>query len=116
MDRSRKITSPDGLLQLAVLREANDIIVGFIGFEWHTHGDLLSAEYERRGEGILSQDAAVERFIGEVVSGRWPIVVSRVQGAIQGVWVSADVQSEFKYQRPGDVLEVRRWDGKAWPS
>ena len=35
-------TSPDGLLELIVDRaDDGDWTVGFDGFAWHTHGDIL---------------------------------------------------------------------------
>ncbi len=41
--------SPDGCLRLVVIRETGDITLGFEGFPWHTHGDVLAAQYELAG-------------------------------------------------------------------
>jgi hypothetical protein len=40
-----KYESPDGLLRLLVDREGDDVMVGFEGFPWHTHADLLTPAY-----------------------------------------------------------------------
>jgi hypothetical protein len=45
MAREQHVT-PDGALTLVVARDDDgDITVGFDGFPWHTHGDLLAANY-----------------------------------------------------------------------
>src|SRR5258708_1929857 len=55
-------SSPDGLLQLIVDRaDDGDWSVGFDGYEWHTHGDLLTLEY-----GGTPQ-SAVRALIDEVL-------------------------------------------------
>lgn len=34
--------SPDGLLSLYVIKsDDGDITIGFVGYPWHTHGDIL---------------------------------------------------------------------------
>src|SRR5436190_18117200 len=35
--------TPDGALTLVVSHEDDDITIGFDGFQWHTHGDVLAA-------------------------------------------------------------------------
>ena len=36
--------SPDGILTLKVKREDDgDVCVGFDGYSWHTHGDILAS-------------------------------------------------------------------------
>lgn len=72
-------TSPDGLLQLIDEHdEHDDWIVGFDGFAWHTHGDILD----------WSAYAGTPReraFADDVVALRWVIMISRVDGVIDDV-------------------------------
>jgi hypothetical protein len=37
-----EVVSPDGALRLVVSRDDSDVTIGFAGFPWHTHGDLLA--------------------------------------------------------------------------
>ena len=100
--------STDGLLRLVVHAEDGDWAVGFEGYSWHTHGDLLALEYG--GTPV----AAVRAFAEDVVSSRRIIVVSRVDGRVADVWVTDDPsRDETKYALPGETIEKRFWDGRA---
>jgi hypothetical protein len=105
--------SPDGLLKLVIRREDGDVTVGFHGFEWHTHGDLLAGSYARdEGAADLSPDLAAARFVADVVANRSVIVVQRIQGTIRGVWVTSDMEGELRYKTREEDLEFRYWDGR----
>jgi hypothetical protein len=98
--------SPDGQLRLIVTRDMNgDTSLGFDGFTWHTHGDILS-----RIQGV-PEDAAVRQFITDLLDGRSTIAISRVGQTIQDVWITDDVQSELKYKPADEVIEFRNWRG-----
>jgi hypothetical protein len=34
-------TSPDRLIELVVIVPDGDWTIGFVGYPWHTHGDIL---------------------------------------------------------------------------
>lgn len=52
-------TSPDGRLQLVVVRDGTDIIIiGFEGTPSHTHGNLLVGEYAAAGIELGDAEAA----------------------------------------------------------
>ncbi len=62
-------TSPDGKLTLFVGRLAeDDFIIGFEGFSWHTHPDLL-------GGSARAQD-----FIEKILSNELVVAVARREG------------------------------------
>jgi hypothetical protein len=41
----QEYSSPDGILTLVVSDEDGNSAIGFKGFRWHTHGDVLAATY-----------------------------------------------------------------------
>ena len=103
--------SPDGIITLVVSREDGDIIIGFDGFAWHTHGDLLAATFAFAGDTGLTPESAAQRFVQDVITNCVIIALSRVGSAIQDAWVTDDCEVERRYQQPGEQLEFRYWDG-----
>lgn len=97
----KNIVSPDGLLELVVETKEGDVIVGFRGFPWHTHADILSKLYE------LDEEAAVDRFVTELTSGAASICILRKRGEIVDAWVTADPSREKAAE--GEALEIRNW-------
>ena len=97
-------TSPDGLLRFMVCRDAGDICLGFDGFPWHTHPDLLASD------GV-TEEAAVRQFVDGLLRGRALIAVARVGEAVRDVWITHDVGSELKFKSKDETIEFRYWDG-----
>lgn len=98
--------SPDGILTLKVGREDDgDVCVGFDGYSWHTHGDILASL------SGLRQEEAVRQFVEDVIGGRAIIAVARVAGQIRDVWV-ADEPVPDKYKPEDESIEFRYWDGR----
>ena len=98
--------SPDGLLSFTVERaDDGDYCLGFEGFPWHTHADILATT------SGLSEDAAVRQFVDALLGSRAIIAVARVAGAIRDVWI-ADSTAPNKYKRDDETIEFRYWDGR----
>jgi hypothetical protein len=108
--------SPDGLLRLLVVREPDDITIGFDGFTWHTHGDVIAGELELLGEPKVVPEEAVERFVGDLLSGNVAIGIVRVGDKIRDIWATYLPDADDPYQPKDEVLELRRWDGTPWPA
>src|SRR5258706_2455449 len=99
--------SADGILTLKVGREDDgDVCIGFDGYSWHTHGDILASL------SGLREDEAVRQFVDAVIGGRAIIAVARVAGQIRDVWV-ADEPAPDKYKPEDETIEIRYWDGRA---
>lgn len=113
MDKRDEHVSPDGLLRLFALRNAGDITIGFDGFGWHTHGDVLAGGYTLAGRDGLAPEEATRIFVADVMENRAVIALLRVAGSIRDVWVTDDVAKELKYQQEGEQLTFRFWDGTA---
>jgi hypothetical protein len=98
--------SPDGLLRFLVVRDDDgDVSLGFDKYAWHTHGDVLATTYG------LSLEAAVTRFIDELMGNRVVIAVSRCGEAVADVWISDSPEGDMKHKPEGESIEFRHWDG-----
>src|SRR5438874_1787727 len=74
-------TSPDGSLILLVDSTAGDWGVGFDGYAWHTHGDVLNAwGYDGTPE------ARTRAFVDDIMQSRRVIVVVRVDGKVSDIF------------------------------
>jgi hypothetical protein len=101
---ARRHVSPDGKLCLIVETVDNDRSVGFEGYSWHTHGDILARLYE------LDAEAAIEKFIKQITNGELVIAVLSKCGNVTDIWVSDDPQSETL--SAGETIQFRLWDGR----
>jgi hypothetical protein len=92
----REFVSPDGVLCFQIRSSSGDIYLGFEGFHWHTHGDLLAQSSE-------SANVAAQRFAARLVASELTIAVLRVGGAIRNIWITNDPQSDVRYSQPDDL-------------
>ena len=106
--------STDRQLALLVDFTDGDWTIGFDGFPYHTHGDVL-AETEYAG----TPEQATRSFVADILASRRPIVIWRVHGKIRDLGVPqqlnrADLDADIaKYGFPGETWEARYWDGRA---
>ena len=100
--------SPDGQLTLLVTEDDGDIAIGFDSYPWHTHADLLAAEYG------LSESEAVRNFVDEILRSEAIIALSSTQGSVKDVWVTTDPTGEIRCVESEEQLTFRRWDGKVY--
>jgi hypothetical protein len=106
---TQRYRTPDGSLELLVVREGGDITIGFDGYTWHTHADVLVGEYELIGESVGTPDQAVQRFLRDLQANVTPIVVLRKAGKIQDVWAALETPEEDAYLEADEAREVRYW-------
>jgi hypothetical protein len=97
--------SPDRLLRLVITREDDDLSIGFDGYGWHTHGDVLAAI-----SGLPAPDA-VQAFVERILADDQVIAVLRIGDKIQDIWPTDGPYSELKHLQPGESMEFRRWSG-----
>lgn len=95
-------TSPDDLFTLIVDVTESDWTIGFSGYSWHTHGDILSA-WGCDG----SPSDAMRTFVDEIIGSKRPFLVYREDGAISDV----AVQSDYDDPASEENVEVRLWNG-----
>ncbi|MGB7210707.1 MAG: hypothetical protein WBD27_18770 [Pyrinomonadaceae bacterium] len=101
--------STDGLLSLCVIKsEDADITIGFVGYPWHTHGDIL---------GGTSETAAIRSFVDSIINDETIIAFSLINGKVTDVFPTEnptdDLDSMRKYGAPDESMEFRYWSGKA---
>ena len=110
MKDTQEHISPDGILRLVVWYEGDDSILGFDGYEWHTHGDMLASQYG------LPEGEAIERFVSDILRGRAVIVISRLGAHIRDIWTTSEPEEELNLRENDEQLELRYWDGTPWRS
>jgi|SRR5476651_1706889 hypothetical protein len=99
--------SPDGLLKFVVTRlDGGDVSLGFVGFPWHTHGEILASL------SGLPQDAAVRQFVDTLLQSRSIIATSSIGGSIRDVWIADDTAPD-KYKPDDETIYFRFWDGRS---
>ena len=104
----REYVSPDNQLRFVIGHDEQDVRLGFEGFSWHTHADVLASEFG------TSEELAVSRFVSDLLSDRCIIVVSRIGARIRDVWITADPQSDLRHKPDDEILEFRYWSGAQW--
>ena len=100
--------SPDDQLRFVLEKDEQDISLGFEGYPWHTHADMLASTLG------TSQALAVDRFVEDLLGDRRIIAVSRIGGKIRDVWITTDPWSDLRYGSDDEVLEFRYWSGALW--
>ena len=108
MSSEAEYISPDGLLRFIVERDDDGVNLGFAGYEWHTHADVLAGTFG------VSERGAIARFVEDLLGDRSVIALSRVGGVIRDVWVTDDPASELRHKPEGEEIEFRHWSGRAW--
>jgi hypothetical protein len=98
--------SPEGLLKFLVVDDNGTICLGFDGYPWHTHPDLLAVTY-----GVSEEDA-IHKFIDSLLNGEVTIVISKTNGVIKDIWITDNKDEELKYKSKDETLEFRTWTGK----
>ena len=99
--------SPDGALILAVeTLKGSDVAIGFRGFPWHTHADILASIRS------CTEPHAVREFVDDVLHDRALIAIQSVDGDIRDAWVTDDPAKDRKYQQPNEQLGFRYWSGR----
>ena len=101
--------SPDGALIFRIEEYADgDFALGFEGFPWHTHGDLLGHRMQ------CSVREAIHRFLNELIENRSIIAVRSLESAISNVWITDEPDEPDRYAQPGEVTIYRYWDGSPY--
>ena len=84
--------STDLFLRLIVMQDDDgDTAIGFDGYPWHTHGDILASL------SGLPEKEAIQQYIARIISDDEIIVVARLNGKIRDIWVTDDPMGHFKY-------------------
>lgn len=101
--------SPDGTLALLVeLLDGSDVAIGFRGYAWHTHADILASVIG------CPESEAVRRFVDDVLADRAIIAVQSFDDVVHDVWVTNDPSSHRKYQQANEALTFRYWSGREY--
>ena len=98
---------------LLVDSTAGDWTIGFDGYAWHTHGDILNAwGYEGTPE------ARTRALVDDIIQSRRVIALVRTGDRVSDIIVPDDLVDRplskhfAKYARPNETTEFRFWDGQ----
>ena len=101
--------TPDGRLRFVVVADTGgDLALGFDGFPWHTHSDLLASL------SGLPEPEAVRRFVDDLLGDRSVIALWGIPGEVRDVWVSDEPTRDAAYPLAGETIELRYWSGRPW--
>ena len=101
--------SPDGRLRFLITVDPDgDVTLGFEGYPWHTHADILA------GSSGLSQAEAVRRSISHLIENRSVIALLSVSGRVVDAWTSDNPVGDARNVREDESLELCYWGGRAW--
>jgi len=106
----RSYTSPDGRLTFTVARREDGVALGFDGFAWHTHADLLVGTFGP------SEDIAVEQYVNALLANKLLIALVRDGRETLDIFITRDPQADLRYKPADERLEFRYWDGSPWPA
>ena len=102
-------TSPDGLLKLAIKPNSDgDIVIGFQGFAWHTHADILASIKS------TNETEAVHEFIDDILNDRSLVAFLDIDGETNDVWVTDDPTKDSKYKLANEQIRFRYWSGREY--
>jgi hypothetical protein len=96
--------SPDGALRFLVRSPDGYLTMGFDGYPWHTHGELLAQPCE-------THENATKRFVADLISNNLIIAVVKVSGTVHDIRITYDPADDLRYLPPEKAIEFRLWDG-----
>jgi hypothetical protein len=110
LDLLEEHVSPDGALRFQVTRDpaSGATILGFAGFCWHTHPDLLATAY-----GMTESDA-LRKCVNDLLTDRLVIGLFRQRGELTEVSIEDRPGHDYEWLGPAESIEYRYWSGKAW--
>jgi len=109
MTKVEEYVSPDGRLRfLVVAHPDGDLTLGFDGFPWHTHADILAS---LSGMGTAE---AIRRYVEDLLDDEAVVALWGVPGEVRDVWISEDPARDVGYPTEGEVINLRYWSGRPW--
>ena len=105
---TERYPTPDAELTLLVQRDDDDITIGFEGYPWHTHADII-ADLRRQND----TESALQAYLDDLFHDRLSIVLVKKAGVLTQPFVPdfPDQPIDTKYFEPDESYEVRCWSG-----
>lgn len=101
---------PDATLTLLVQREDGDITIGFDGYPWHTHADII-ADLRRQSDS----ESALKTYLDDLFHDRLPIILMMKAGVLREPYIPdfPEEPVDTKYFAPDESYELRYWSGRS---
>lgn len=107
--RVEEHVSPDGRLRFLVVADPHgDLTLGFDGFPWHTHADILASS------SGMAEAEAVRRYVDDLLADKAVVALWGGAGEIRDAWISEDPARDASYPMEGEVIHLRYWSGRPW--
>ena len=105
---TERYSTPDGLLTLLVQRDEDDVTIGFEGYPWHTHADIIADLH-----GHDDPESALQNYLDDLFHDRLPIVVWKKAGVLTDALVPdfPDEPIGQEHCDSDESFEVRLWSG-----
>jgi hypothetical protein len=97
--------SPDGALTFLIVREFDEISLGFQGCPSHTHGDILA---ELSG---LPLAQAVNQYVEALISNKSVVAIATVDGRVRDIWIADEPGKADPYKPENEIISYRYWNG-----
>jgi hypothetical protein len=99
---------PDTTLTLLVQRDDGDITIGFDGYPWHTHADIIADLLGQR-----DPESALKTYLDDLFHDRLPIILRKKAGVLTEPFIPdfPDDPIDTKYFEPDESYELRYWSG-----
>lgn len=107
MNRASRHVTPDGRFAL-IHDPADDDVIGFEGYPWHTHLELLP------GLDAEPEIQTMSQLIEALTERRLVLAAARTSGEIDDVWFTDDPESEVEGWEAPRTIELRYWDGQPY--
>ena len=107
---TERYPTPDATLTLLVQRDDGDITIGFDGYPWHTHADII-ADLRRQSD----PESALKSYLDDLFHDRLPIVLMKKAGVLTEPFIPdfPEEPIDTKYFEPDESYELRYWSGRS---
>ena len=103
-----RFESPDGELVLIEEKEGEDLMLGFEGYPWHIHSDMLIPVYGTTPEEVI------RHFRDSILSDKEVIEIRKEGEKVIDIFVNSNPEQEDKHQPKEETKLLRYWSGKEY--
>jgi len=101
IEKGLRVSLPNGFGELEIgFLEENDTIIGLVGYDWHTHGDVL------KYYGGNTETEAIASFVKGIFSGKFRLIELIKDGKTIDKYIEDDSHDPEKYLEKGETVRI----------